>query len=215
MSKSPISEIWFHETSKTFFSIPSEVQFLPGDFELQRFDGVHKKVQAEALESYKIPAENAEERLTEHYEVAKKSLSKAMSAMTQFSILTNKAGHSDFNNLFDGEPSEGILGKSQQWMKEFMQTMQDENASKEEQQESFKSAFGQVPEMLNFFDEASLKKAAENPEAWAQEMQEKMFGKADAKRKEQKKEQRQNDINEQIRQNIEDAMKKHNKKDSN
>lgn len=210
MSTSPLLEIWFHESSKTFFSIPTEVQFLPGEFVLQRFDGVHKNVQVEALEAYKISINNAEETLKAYYDEAKKKLSNAMNAMTQFSMLTNKAGHSDFENLFNDQSSESILGKSQQWMKDFMHTMQDENASKEDQQESFKAAFGQVPEILNFFDEASLKKAAENPEQWAQEMQEKMFGKANAKRKEQKREQRQNDINDQIRKNIDEAMKKQN-----
>ncbi len=208
MPNAPTSEIWFHEESKTFYKIPGTIVFLKGDYPVKRFDGVAKTVQAAPIKSYEISAEEAEVLLKTHYETAKKVLSKAMSAMTQFSLLTNKAAHEDFSSMFENTSDDSILGKSQAWVKDFMATMQNENATEEEQKESFKSAFNQVPEILDFFNEASIKKAAENPEEWAAEMQEKMFGKATSQRKEKEKAQRQSEINDQIRANIEKAMNK-------
>ena len=207
MSTNPLSELWFHQESKTFYQVPSDLKFLPGEYSLQRFDGVEKKILEKSIDQYKAENESVEKILKAHYEITKKAAAKAISALTQFSALTNKATTEDFENMFGAENPDSIIGQSQKWIKDFMADMQNENASKEDQKESFKSAFGQVPEILDLFNEESLKKASENPDAWANEINEKMFGKEDAERKEKDTKRRQNDINNQIRQNIEDAMK--------
>jgi hypothetical protein len=207
MAKNPLSELWFHKESRTFYQVPTDLTFLPGDYPVQRFDGVEKKILEKSIAQYRVDEENVETLLKAHYETTKKAAAKAIGALTQFSALTNKAAHEDFEKMFSAEDPDSIIGKSQRWAKDFMANMQNEDATEEDQKESFKSAFGQVPEILDLFNEESLKKASENPDAWAKEINEKMFGKEDAERKEKDTKRRQNDINEQIRKNVEDAMK--------
>ena len=132
-----------------------------------------KEVQKETLSNYALEAPEVKVIIKDHYEKTKKAAAKAITAMTLFSVMTEKPAHEDFKNMFDSDP-ESVLGKSQEWVKNFMKTVQDENATKEDKKESFTSAFGQIPEILDFFNEEALKKAADNPDKWAEEMQEKV-----------------------------------------
>jgi hypothetical protein len=207
MATNPLPELWFHQESKTFYKVPTDLKFMPGEYTIHRFDGVEKAILENSLDQYKAETENVEEILKSYYEITKKATAKAIGALTQFSAMTSKAAHEDFEKMFSNENPESIIGKSQQWAKDFMANIQNKDASEEDQKESFKSAFGQVPEILDLFNEESLKKASEDPDAWAKEINEKMFGKGDAERKEKDTKRRQNDINEQIRRNVEEAMK--------
>ena len=101
MSKSPLSEIWFHENTSNFYTIANDFVFQDGDYPIQRFDGVLKNVNEESIKSFQAEQASIEESLKNHYESAKKALSKAMSALTQFAALTNPEGSDAMEKLFN------------------------------------------------------------------------------------------------------------------
>jgi hypothetical protein len=204
MSDSAINNIWYHEPTKTFYEVPKSVKFQTGNYLIQRFDGVLKNVDETPLNNYLIENDKVEVMLNSEYETAKKVITKATNALTQFSILTNRSAHNDI----DGIPTEdSILGQSQTWMNELMSTVQNEDATDDDRKEAFKKSFANIPDISDLFNEASLEKAAKDPDAWAKEMQERVMGKElEAERNERKKK-RKSEIDEQIRKNIEEAMK--------
>ena len=89
--------------------------------------------------------------------------------------------------------------------------MNQTTSSEVEQQKLFQETFRKVPEIAAFFDEKTLEKAAKDPEAWANEMYQTMFGKEELQRQKKKTDTLKNTIAEQLRRNIEEAEKKNRK----
>lgn len=204
MSDSALNTIWYHEPTKAFYQIPKTIKFLPGSYLIQRFDGVLKNVDQTPLERYLFESDKVEEILNTEFEAAKKVISKVTNALTQFSILTNRSAHSDMDGMPTGE---SILGKGQTWMNDLISTVQNEDATDDDRKEAFKKSFSSIPDISDLFNEASLEKAAKDPDAWAKEMQERVMGKELEAERSDRKKKRKSEIDEQIRKNIEEAMK--------
>jgi hypothetical protein len=135
---------------------------------------------------------------------------KKLKALARFAELTGKSDDNDFKDFFKGDDVMPEFEAGQEFVQDFFKSIHDDKATDSERQETFRETFKKVPEIMSFFDEDALNKAADDPDAWADEIYHKMFGEVDAKRKEQNKSKLQNEINEEIRKNIEDAMKNQN-----
>jgi len=205
MSANPIKTIWYNESSSSFYRIAEEVKFLEGNYLLQRFDGVLKKVDERSLANYKIEAGQVEKLLSEEFEQAKKTISRVTNALSQFALLTGKS-EDVLSDHTDSDAS--FFGVDQSWMSDLIATVQNESATEEQRQEAFKQSFENIPDISSFFNKESLEKATKNPEAWAKEMEEKILGNEIKAKKEAQKKRRKSEIDAQIRANIEEAMKK-------
>ena len=203
MSHPDSNTIWFHESTKTFYIIPKEVKFLKGEYSLQRFDGVSKKVDQNALSGYSANVEQVEALINQEFNSAKKTMNKATNALTQFSMLTNTPLSSE-NEIPN---TEGMFGNQMHLMNDFMASVQDENATEAEKEEAFKKSFENLQGLSELFNDESLNKAAKDPDAWVKEMEERIMGKELEAKQEARKKQRKSEIDAQIRKNIEDAIR--------
>jgi len=209
MKDNPILTIWFQRESKQFYQIPRDVLFTTGEIQIERFDGVQKNIALSSLTTYQIDIEHAETLLKDHYTTQLEASKKATLALTEFSVITGKT-KDGLDQLLETEKSP-LLNDTQAWLSDFMKTVNNKDTSEEQQKRQFQDTMGKIPELLSFFGEEELKKAAENPEEWANSMQEKVFGENNRAKKEIDKEKLQQEINEQIRANIEKAMKQNKK----
>lgn len=205
---SPQKHVWFHRETMTYYLIASDVLFIEGDYELERFDGITKSVSDSGLEEHTISQEEAEKALREEYDAAMRIARTKMKALARFADLSGKGANNEWKDFFKGDDVAPEFEAGQEFVQDFFKSIHDDKATDKERQETFRETFKKVPEIMSFFDEEALNKAAEDPDAWADEIYEKMFGEVDKKRKEATKKQRQSDINMEIQKNIEEAMKK-------
>lgn len=199
------SKVWFHRETVTFFAIPKSERFEAGAYLLERFDGVQKNVQHSQIEDFAISADEAKVLLRAAYDKVMEQAQKHFSALTGFMDLTGADPQKALQEL----APELADNPGTEFMQHFFQQLNTPGTSEEEQKQSFKDTFAKIPEMLSFFDKEQLDKAAEDPEQWAQAMQEKMYGKERAATAKKRGEALKNDIAEQLRKNIAAAEKKH------
>jgi hypothetical protein len=69
-----------------------------------------------------------------------------------------------------------------------------EDLPESEQKALFKQVFGQLPQMLEQFSEAGLEQAAQDPDAWADDLYQQVFGEMDAKKQERHRQALADDI---------------------
>lgn len=205
-----IKHIWFSKTSDniTFYGIPENVLFLPGDYRLERMDGVVRMIRPEELEQYGIGQADAEKELKNTYEEAMKVAKEQLGHLARFAEITGKTDR--FDKLVDSMEIPKGAEDIQTFVQQFFGKMQ-QPSSETEQEQLFKETFGKVPEIAAFFDERSLENAARDPEAWANEMYKTLFGEEESKRQKEKQEHLKETISEQLRKNIEEAEKKYRK----
>lgn len=204
-------QIWYHSEldEVTFYSIPENVFFLPGEYEMERFDGVVKKVQSAELINYQIESEEAGRQLKESYEAAMQVAKKKLGQLARFAELTGKS--EQLNKIIDNGAIPSGAQDVQEFVQDFFSKMNQTTSSEVEQQKLFKETFQKVPEIAAFFDEKTLEKAANDPETWANEMYQTMFGEEEVLRQKKKTEKLKNTIAEQLRRNIEEAENKNRK----
>jgi hypothetical protein len=200
-------QIWYHiaEAMTVFYSIPENVFFLPGEYRLERFDGVVKTVQPEELVNYRVEENEAEQQLKLAYEEALNVVKKKLNYMARFAEITGKTAR--FDKLVSDAADPGGVANVQEFVQDFFSKMHTTASSDVEQQNLFKETFRKVPEIAAFFDEKTLEKAAKDPEAWANEMYRTMFGEEEIERKKKKRETLKTTISEQLRKNLEEAKK--------
>lgn len=205
------THIWYHTESDSviFYNIPEKVFFLPGTYQLERFDGVIKKVQPEELSHYRVDEEVAGQQLTAAYEAAIQIAKKQLKYLTRFAELTGKL--EQFDKLIDDKASLVGMAHVQDFVRDFFGNLNQKASSQEAQQQLFKETFEKMPDIAAFFDKKSIEKAAKDPEAWANEMYKTMFGEEELKRQSQKKDQLKKTISEQLRKNVEEAEKRYKK----
>lgn len=201
-------QIWYHTdtTSTVFYSIPDNVFFLPGEYRLERFDGVVKTVQSDELKNYQVAQDQAEKQLKLAYEEALNVAKKRLKELARFAEITGKTTH--FDQIVNDTSAPADTANIQEFVQHFFSNMHTTATSEAEQQELFKETFKKVPEIAAFFDEKALEKAAKDPEAWANEMYKTMFSEEEAKRQTEKREQLKETIAQQLKKNIEEAEKK-------
>lgn len=201
-------QLWFHKdvASTVFYSIPVNVFFLPGDYQLERFDGVVKTVQSVELKAYEVTQSEAEQQLKSAYEEALNVAKKRLNEMALFAEVTGKTAH--FDQLVNDASIPAGAANIQEFVQHFFSKMNTTTVSEAEQQKLFKETFRKVPEIAAFFDDKALEIAAKDPEAWANEMYKTMFSEEDAKRQVEKREQLKETIAQQLKKNLEEAEKK-------
>lgn len=207
--KTEHTHIWFHRETSTFYQIPETVFFLPGNYLLERFDGVKKEVQPEELRNYEVAQTRAEQHLKEAYEEAMKVAKTNLKYLAHFAELTGRT--KQFDTMIGDSVIPNGVSNVQEFVQDFFSKMNQPSSSEAEQQQLFQETFRKVPEIAAFFDEKALEKAAQNPEKWAKEMYDKMFGEELSERQKQKTDALKNTIAEQLRRNVEEAERQQKK----
>lgn len=196
-------KIWFHRETVTFYAIPKDERFEKGDYLLERFDGVQKQVRQQQIDGFSISAEEAKTQLRAAYDKAMELANKQFSALTQFMDLTG----ADVQEALGGMAGEAAGFPGGDLIQNLFAQV-NTGGTEAEQQQAFKDAFGKIPEVMSFFDREQLEKAAEDPEEWARAMQEKLYGKENAKAAGKRSEALKQQIADQLRRNVEEAENK-------
>lgn len=206
-------QLWFRKDFSSFFLIPSKEVIFPGTIILTNQEGKEKYVNADQIAGFSCTKEEAQEFLQKQWEQALQTAKKSWLDLYEFSRMTGETQDLSVmkEQFIQGLRESGIAADEafdfgRQFVEQFNETVAGkEPESDEEKQEVFRELLQNLPEVLSFFDEKQLAKAANDPDAWAEKLHQKVFGKMDARKKEKSKEKLAKEIRDSIAQNLRNA----------
>lgn len=209
MTNKPLSTIWFHKESNTFYQVSQEFKFLEGEHTIKRFDGVTKNAAEEALKEFILSEEETEKIIQDWYDLSRKTMAKAFSALTQFALMKKRPTADDS----DGKSEKSKTGPNHDWFSELKDRFKNEENVDEKDLEELGDSLSQLQNISNLFNGDSLKKGAGNPEEWVAQMEEALAkSSAEKKKKRKKKKKKNKKAKEQmellIRKQIQDAKER-------
>lgn len=204
-------EIWFNSEDKNFFLIPVDIQVSKGEYRIEQFDKNEKFLAKKELIPFLAIEKNILEKLKTDYKQAIEKTKESLVYLNQFAFMTGQITEesikniikTEFDSLKENEQEPFVMGK--ELVQELIKNVKKTDLNEEESKEAFKSTFQKVPEILSYFEENKLSEAANDPEAWANEMYQKMYGNIDQKRKSMEKNNLKNEIKESIAKGLRDA----------
>lgn len=211
--KQPTFDLWFNLKLDKFYLLPKQHIAPIGGDKLTNMAEQIKYVTFQHIEQYACTQQEAQAHLRQQWDDALNKAKDAWQQLFEFSKMTGTAQDEAAlkDSLLQGFKAAGSnIEQAFDISKNIVEQIQDAvrkgNPNGDtEQQEVFKKLFGNIPQVLRYFEEDTLKAAAKNPEVWAKELYQKMFGEQEQKKAAQLKERLKNEIRDSIAENLRKA----------
>lgn len=201
--------IWSLNTNKSYYKIPENIEFPQGVDIFQNLLGEIRTTNAVLFEQYLISEEDAFLYLKNSYTAQLDNTKKALMALNIFAVQTGRNDQSFMEQMVRDEFSDAEkdtpFAKGKDIVEGLLGHIRDTGKTEQEQQADFINLFGKIPDVAKFFDEKTLEEAAKNPEKWANEMNEKFFGKENAAKNKAKAEKLKKEVRESIERGLRSA----------
>jgi hypothetical protein len=202
-------QLYINRAELRFFLIPESTTNQEGSYTIHSLKEEPSLVLLDTIIQFEVSEEDAIMFLKQEYKKAIETTKDSLQNLNRFSVLTgNKTmtGIKDFltneaNSFPDNEKE--IFHQAKDLIQDIVHQSQQPELSEKESQKMFQNTFKKVPEILSYFEENKLKEAAKDPDAWANEMKERLFGDIEKK----KKEESQKKLREEVRANIAARLK--------
>lgn len=211
--KTPLQQtVWIRKGEKQdYYLVPSDSQFTSGTETVVSLEEEEQKVVLQELEPFRVPEEEVLQFLDNTYRSQLEATKQALIRLNRFAALSGKMdedfirkmAQTEFDRLNPDEQQPFTMGK--EMITELLASVQQPGVTPEEQLASFQKTFTKVPDILKYFDENNLALAAKNPEAWANEMHEKLFGEQEDAAKQAKTDRLKKEVQESIARGLKSA----------
>ncbi len=199
-------KVLFNVKNDCYFLLPDHVsQTGAGAFELYDTNGQTFLFDQDALMPYACTKEQAREFLQKQWQDAVEQAKQAWIALYNFSDQNNldielETNLNPFDKIFD---QLGLKEIKTIYQKKYGVTPRHlDEVLEENTEELVETVAGKIPDLMAFFSEEGLKKAEEDPEAWADEIYEKAYGELDKKKELEFKDKIAEDIHNSIARNL-------------
>ncbi|MEM9214093.1 MAG: hypothetical protein AAGD25_07065 [Cyanobacteria bacterium P01_F01_bin.150] len=179
---------------------------MPGLEPIHDFQNKRKLVSFEEISSYECSQEEAQAHLQTLWKGSLESTKQAWLNLYTFSQKTGQEINiAELSNHFKeglqmaGPQVQEIFDMSQAFVESITTAVDSqENLSEVDQKDLFKRVFSQLPQLLDQFSEANLEAAAQDPDAWADNLYQRVFGEFDKKKHEQRNQRLADEVRESI-----------------
>ena len=205
------TQIWKSTSTDDYFLIASNESLKPGAYTIEDLNGNQKSVDLKPILPFRTSEENILEFLKSDYEEKLKAVRESLVTLNAFAVRTGKFDESSLKNLvkteFDkmSEEEQEPFTFGKELIEDLMSSINDKNATPEQQMANFQKTMGKVPEVMKYFDENNLALAAKDPEAWAKTIHDKMFGEEEKAKKAAYTENLKREVQESIARGLREA----------
>ena len=211
MNKGISFHLWLTQDFKQFFLIPNHTILMSGLDPIYDLQENQKLVSLEAISSYECSQEDAQAHLQALWKTSLESTKQAWIDLYTFSQKTGKEINiAELSEQFkqglqiSSPQTQEIFNTSQALVESITAAANNqENISEAEQKALFKRVFSQLPQLLDQFSKANLEAAARDPDVWADNLYQQVFGELDKK----KHEQRNQRIADEVRESIAEGLR--------
>lgn len=201
--------IWFLPGTQTYYHIPASADLGRGSTAIASLKDEQRTVDAERLAAYTITKEQALAALRDEYALQLEHTKEALIALNLFAAHSGQNDEEfirqqttgEFN--FQGGDQPFAAGK--EIVEDLLGSMRNPGATTKEQEDAFMRTFGKVPQLMHYFDKENLALAAKNPEKWAKEMHDKLFGEQEAAKKKARSAKLKQEVRESIARGLRQA----------
>lgn len=202
MDESKGRHLWHTPDLTRFFLVPERTILAPGLDPIHDLRGGQRLVALGALAAFACTPEEAKAHLQAAWQASLQEAKQAWLDLYQFSQQTGQALDLDaaarqFREglALAGPPAEDAFAAGQAFVESVVAAAEDAGAlSEDEQKAVFQRVFAQLPELLDQFSDASLARAADDPEAWAKGLHDRVFGEAEARRRDRRRQELADDV---------------------